>query len=121
MKVLITGGRDFTDQRFVFDALDEIKKQHGLTLLIHGDATGVDTLGKQWAEARGIPSKAFPVTKEDWKRLGKAAGPIRNATMLEENPAYVVVFPGGRGTANMRNQAQKNGVPVILAVKSESK
>lgn len=114
MKVAVTGSRDFIDRQFVFDAMDEIKQAHGLTLLIHGAATGVDSLCRDWADARGIPTKAFPVTKADWQRQGMAAGPIRNGLMVAEKPAYVVVFPGGRGTANMRKQTEAAGIPVVL-------
>lgn len=46
-------------------------------------------------------------TWADWKKHGKAAGPIRNGIMLRDGkPDMVVAFPGGRGTANMVDQAR---------------
>jgi hypothetical protein len=48
-----------------------------------------------------------------WKKHGRAAGPIRNQRMLDEGkPDLVVAFPGGRGTADMIRRAERAGVPV---------
>ena len=57
----------------------------------------------------------------------KAAGPIRNAAMLDDllqdqargEDIAVLVFPGGPGTKDMRRQAQATGVPVLTFVLEE--
>jgi hypothetical protein len=52
-----------------------------------------------------------------WDRYGEAAGPIRNAWMLEfGKPDLVVAFPGGRGTADMISKARKAGIEVCEVV-----
>ena len=55
---------------------------------------------------------AYPA---NWKKHGRAAGPIRNKQMLEEaKPDLVIAFPGGAGTANMVKQAREAGVKVEI-------
>ena len=82
-----------------------------VSLVIHGAARGADTLLDEWAQVWGIPSLAFPA---QWRRLGRAAGPLRNGRMLAEGkPDLVIAFPGGRGTADMVRQAEAAGVRVI--------
>lgn len=110
MKVLVCGGRDFLDAKTVFDTLDSWHRARSITLVVHGDAKGADSLAKLWAISRDIPVKAYPA---NWELHGKAAGPVRNKQMLkEENPDVVLAFPGGRGTNNMVNLANFANVPV---------
>ena len=59
----------------------------------------------------GIDVNAKPA---DWKRHGRAAGPIRNGEMLKDRPDLVVAFPGGKGTANMVTQATNAGIEIVL-------
>jgi len=81
-------------------------------MIISGCARGADTLGIEWAEAKGVEVARFPA---DWKTHGRAAGPIRNQQMLEEGkPDLVVAFPGARGTADMIRRARAAGVELIL-------
>lgn len=112
MRILITGGRDFDDREMLFLALDRLHSELGFTLLIHGDAKGADRLAGEWATERTIEVLACPA---DWKRHGRAAGPIRNRQMLEHMPDLLVAFPGGRGTADMVSVATKAGLRVVYA------
>lgn len=112
MKVLVCGGRDFADRMMLYEHLDVMHSNHAITLIIHGDARGADTLAKEWAVSRGVKHRAFPAK---WAEHGKAAGPIRNAQMLAEGqPDKVVAFPGGSGTANMVEQSRRAGVRVCI-------
>lgn len=107
MRVLVTGGRNLNDRNMIYQVLDIFHHKHGITVLIHGAATGADTLAQEWAFLNSIPVCSFPVTKEEWDRLGKRAGPLRNERMLKVGrPDALVAFPGGRGTANMVQQAK---------------
>jgi hypothetical protein len=111
MRVLVTGGRDFCNRELLFETLDRLHAAHSFTILIHGDANGADRLAGEWATSRGITVEAQP---PDWKKHGRAAGPIRNQKMLAENPALVVAFPGGKGTADMVKKAKKAGLEVVM-------
>lgn len=112
--VLVTGGRGYRDQDKVWDTLDDINPE----VVIHGAASGVDTLAGDWAKARGRDFVAYPA---DWKEYGKAAGPIRNEEMavalerhrMDGATVLVLVFPGGVGTANMRGHAVRLGLPIL--------
>lgn len=110
MRILVCGGRDYTDKEAVFRALDAVHAKLGITCIIHGDARGADRIGKEWALSRRINHEPYPA---DWNNNGKRAGPIRNQQMLDEgNPDGVVEFPGGTGTADMCRRAEAAGLKV---------
>jgi len=111
MKVLVCGGREFDDFTMLCDAMDAIDAKRRIKTVIHGAACGADSLAGSWAHARGCKVQMFPA---DWKKDGKAAGPIRNQRMLDEGkPDMVVAFPGGRGTADMVRRARAAGIEVM--------
>jgi hypothetical protein len=63
-----------------------------------------------WARSRGIRVERYYAL---WRTHGNAAGPIRNQKMLDnERPDIVIVFEGGRGTADMIRRAKTAGVPI---------
>lgn len=111
MKVIVCGGRNFDDRPLCKYTLDLIHAATPITCVIHGGASGADTLAGQWAADNGVPVKVYPA---DWKTHGRAAGPIRNALMLDtEKPDLVVALPGGRGTADMTRRAKAAGTNVL--------
>ena len=110
MRLLVCGGRDYSDHEALFDTLDNYHAVKPITVLIHGAARGADMLSQSWADQRAVETIQFPAK---WNRDGKAAGPIRNKLMLTEGkPDFVLAFPGGRGTANMVKQAKAAGIAV---------
>ena len=119
MRVLVCGGRNYNDQARVERVLGEIHEATPITVIIEGGAEGADKLAFRWA-AQG--NRAGSETYEaKWHVEGRAAGPIRNARMLEEGqPDLVVAFPGGRGTADMVRKARGAGVRVIEVAPNES-
>lgn len=117
-RVLVCGGRDYVDYHTVYEILDGLHRGEGISCLIQGGATGADRFAKRWADERGVPGEEYAVTKADWERYGKRAGPMRNHKMLAEGkPDRVIAFSGGRGTANMIAQARAANVPVTEVVK----
>ena len=113
MIVLVTGGRDYNDRETVRRTLDRVHAEHHIRLLVHGCATGADTLAAIWAMERGIQPAGCPAL---WDFYSKPAGTIRNTAMLLIKPELVVVFPGGFGTANMVGQAKQAHIRIIEAV-----
>ena len=110
MRILLCGGRDYSDPARLYAVLDSIHRDHVVGEVIHGAARGADSLGATWAKARGIPERAYPA---DWSKHGKSAGFRRNELMLADGkPDLVVAFPGGKGTAHMVGLAQTAGIPV---------
>ena len=110
-RLLVCGGREFSDRDALFTALDRAHAKRPVSLLIHGAARGADTLAGEWAAARGIAVEVYPAR---WDVDGrKRAGPIRNQRMLDEGkPDACVAFPGGRGTADMVRRCREAGIPV---------
>ena len=107
-RVLITGGRDFTDRGVIEKALMDIEQLPDV--IIHGDAAGADRVAGQVAAKLGLEVWKFPA---QWRRFGKSAGPRRNYQMIQEGrPTHVLAFPGGRGTQNMVKQAEAAGLPI---------
>jgi len=111
MKVIVCGGRNFRSPAQVFDQLERLHKVFGFTELMQGGAAGVDTMARDWATTH--PEIKRYVCRADWKTHGRAAGPIRNAKMLEWKPDLVIAFPGGPGTSNMVSQARAASVKTL--------
>jgi hypothetical protein len=116
MRVIVCGSRNETDRRGIFDELETFHFYYPITTLIHGGAKGVDSFAGEWAEDRGIPVEVYPA---DWNKHGRAAGPIRNQKMIEQNPRCFIAFDGGPGTANMVKTAKIAGVKVVHLDKPE--
>lgn len=110
-RVLICGGRDFSNYALLHATLTKLDIERVFTSVITGGARGADDLGRMWAHRRAIPVTEYPA---NWTKHGKAAGPIRNQLMLDEaKPDLVVAFPGGAGTADMVRRARQAGVEVV--------
>jgi ABC-type Fe3+-hydroxamate transport system substrate-binding protein len=110
-RVLVCGGRDYSDVHRVEAVLSKLHDEAGIDLIIQGGARGADLMAHLWAGRNGVPSDTF---EADWENQGSFAGPTRNKRMLDEGkPDLVVAFPGNRGTADMVRKARKAGVPVV--------
>lgn len=133
-RVVVCGGRTFTDHDHVIKWLmrlfepnydnTDYRKDEGIPdahkrwylprpdlVLIHGGATGVDSIAEAWANDNYVSVICFPA---DWEKYGSPAGPIRNRQMLREGkPHLVVAFKGGKGTADMVRAAKERNTPVL--------
>lgn len=117
MRVLVCGGRAYSDRDHIWNTLCEIDAARGpITCVIHGAATGADSEAMIWAQTPRISGRKIlhaPFVA-DWRTHGKAAGPLRNQRMIEQGkPDLVVAFPGGRGTADCVSRARAAGIEVI--------
>lgn len=111
IRVLVCGGRRYNDPLTLGSWLGGIHKQRGISMIIQGGAEGADRLARLWAQFADVPLRTFHAA---WDTHGKAAGPIRNRTMIQEGkPDLVVAFPGSNGTANMVAWARQAGVEVL--------
>lgn len=112
MKVLVCGGRDYIDYDRVDQVLSAIHEVAPISKIINGDARGADRLSTRWADEHNrVETWLFPA---DWRRHGKAAGPIRNQGMLDRTtPDLVIAFPGGHGTRDMVERAMRAGVRTL--------
>lgn len=115
MKVLVTGSRNWTDERAIYDALD---RYHGederIEAIIEGGATGADRIARKWGNGRGLPVLTI---EANWDFYDRKAGPIRNGWLLKYGqPDLVLAFPmpDSRGTWDTVKKAMAAGVKVSV-------
>jgi len=83
MKILVFGSRNWVRDDIIRRVLSKLAKLDHITL-VHGGARGADRAAGRIGKELGFEVREYPA---DWDRHGRAAGPIRNAEMLEkENP-----------------------------------
>lgn len=111
MKICVTGGRDYQDEKRVFDVLAKLRP----TVVIQGGCpTGADAFARRWAEEAGVTCVTY---EADWKQHSRAASPMRNREMLvESTPNIVVSFPGGRGTKHCTETALALKIPTYRVI-----
>lgn len=119
MRVIVCGGRNFQDKEYCFEKLDELIGQNKDIEIVSGHAKGVDSFGEEYALINSLKVSVF---KPDWKKYGRAAGPIRNKEMykyaLEDNPMVIAFWDGSsKGTKSMIDIASKDGADVrVVAI-----
>jgi hypothetical protein len=109
--VLVTGGRDFCDEKFIGETLDYWQLKYGIYVLIHGGATGVDSIAGRWAVSRGVIEA---VCRPNYLYHDQRRAPlIRNERMAMMKPDACLAFPGGSGTGHMIAASRNVGIPVF--------
>ncbi len=110
MKVIIAGSRNLRNP----DVINWAMKASGFiaTEVVSGCASGADSYGESWADAKDIPVKKFP---PDLVSYGNAAGPIRNKEMAGYADALVAIWDGAsRGTKHMIDSMNKLNKPIYV-------
>lgn len=119
--VVVCGGRDWRPDRAVAARAERWLElwlwRLDVGAVVHGDSQGADRWAADLVRRRWPSITVRPVPAE-WQRFGKAAGPIRNASMIQVahnlgELAAVLALPGGSGTADMCSRAEAVGVPVF--------
>lgn len=115
MRVIIAGSRSITYPAvgpLVARAVLASGWADKITEVLTGRARGVDMAGEDWARRRGLVVVPY---YPDWKRYGKAAGPIRNGEMAKDADALIAVWDGeSSGTKDMITQMTELGKPVYI-------
>ena len=111
--LIIAGGRDFNDYALLERVVDQFLAdiQDEITIFC-GTARGADSLGERYAKSRGYALRYFP---PDWRRFGRAAGPIRNQEMADGADALAAFWDGkSRGTGHMIRSARGRGLRLLV-------
>lgn len=109
MKIIVAGGRDFSDYNLLSKTLDHLKKPFEV---VCGEARGADGLGKRYAIEHNLTVHRFPA---DWNTHGKSAGYIRNKQMAEFADGLIAFWDGSsRGTRHMIDLATKKGLKIAV-------
>ena len=112
MKIIIAGGRDFSDYELLKEKCDYYLQNHSEIEIVSGTAKGADSLGEKYAAERDYPIKRFPA---EWQRLGRGAGHIRNAQMADYADVCIIFWDGkSKGTKNMIKIANKRGLKIKI-------
>ena len=115
MRVIVTGSRAWPNDKAVYDALNDVYKEHGPFMLVHGAcSTGADFFARRWYEMAGqmlgCAEYRYPA---NWNQ-GKGAGPARNVRMVSAGADLVLAFPlpEGSGTQHTIKLAREAGIEV---------
>jgi len=115
MRVLVTGSRDWTDGRAIYDALDRFHgEDERIEVVIEGGAKGADRFARSWGRGRGLP---VLTVEANWAFYPMNAGHIRNGWLLKYGrPDLVLAFPlpQSKGTWDMVKQAMAAQVKVSV-------
>lgn len=115
LRILVCGSRHWGNYNRIRAVISLLHNEQGIACVIHGCCpTGADMIADNVAITLGIPTKRYPA---DWKKHGKAAGPLRNQQMLDEGkPDLVLAFTNtpetSRGTKDMTTRAKKANLEV---------
>lgn len=114
-KLIIAGGRDFSDELMFQKELTELVTDlpdSTVVSIVSGMARGADAIGASFAKQYGIQLYEFPA---DWHTHGKRAGYLRNEEMAEFADGLLAFWDGeSRGTAHMIQSMTDRRKPVSV-------
>jgi len=115
--LLVTGSRDWKDDRIIknamLDARDRLGVMNSEITLVHGGATGADSLAADWAYVLGWEIEPYPLGKKDWHEQGKKAGPLRNKRMVDSgiDACLAFILNNSRGGSQCLGLVKAKGIP----------
>ena len=109
MKAIIAGGRDFVPTQEHYSWLVKNLEELNVDMVFSGGCRGADAFGASTAYDLQIEVREYFA---QWHIHGTKAGPIRNEAMAK-HADICILFPGGRGTDDMRRRAIRHGITVI--------
>jgi len=110
MNILVLGGRSFTDRVRLFEVLDSLAYQVGISRVLLDQESGPDALGIAWADARGIKTRSIDLSGKMGKRGATAR---RTGKPASEKPDLVVAFPDTESVFAKIRRAKDAGLTVI--------
>lgn len=116
MRLAIVGSRTFENYdllAFWVYLLTSMRLTPEYTIsIISGGAKGADSLGEKYADHHSIPKEIF---KPEWNKYGKAAGFLRNQTIVDNCDIVLAFWDGkSRGTADTINKAKIAKKPTFI-------
>lgn len=115
IKTVIAGSRKYNDyenaEKFIEECLKELLPNNKI-VIISGGCKGADMLGIQYAANKGFDVIKYPA---QWKKYGKAAGPVRNREMAQTADIIICFWDGNSsGTKSMIDYGKKAGKDVYI-------
>ena len=110
MRLIIAGGRDFSDYNLLQDSANRFIGKEQNVIIISGLAKGADTLGLQYAGDYGYTVEGFAA---EWNKYGRSAGIKRNKYMAKNADSLLAFWDGkSKGTMHMIDFADSIGLRV---------
>jgi predicted Rossmann-fold nucleotide-binding protein len=128
-RLIVAGSRNCTDYNIVQEAIELGLKELEISpsIILSGDATGVDRLGEKYAKENGINCVKYlprwkditgkPTSEIKSNKFGKywvKAGFERNQIMVDNADALIAIDLGTNGTADVISRAKKAGLKVYI-------
>lgn len=116
-KVIIAGGRDFSNHTLLREKCDSVLRDKAKDLdteivIVSGKAKGADYHGELYAKERNYRINEYPA---DWNKYGKRAGYLRNKEMAKASDALIAFWDGkSKGTKHMIDLAKSHGLLVRI-------
>lgn len=115
-RILVTGSRDWTDEDLILRELGLAVRAYGIstTTFVHGHCpTGADAITDRLCRYWGLNVEGHPA---DWPTYGRAAGPRRNAEMVQLGAVECLAFilDDSRGATGCVELARSAGIPVTV-------
>ena len=112
-KVIIAGGRHFSDYQFLKETCDSLLDELDETIeIVSGTARGADKLGEKYAREKNYQIHRFVA---QWDKFGKSAGYRRNAEMADFADMLIAFWDGeSKGTSHMIDLANAKNLGVVV-------
>lgn len=112
MRVIIAGGRDFTDYTLLKYTCQKLLPNKEVVEIVCGKARGADALGEKFAKEKDYHVKPFPA---NWDLYGKSAGYKRNEQMAQYADWLIAFWDGkSKGTKHMIDLAESYYLKVFI-------
>ena len=106
LSIAIIGSRSFDDYELVKKTMASYLGR--VSNMVSGVAVGADKLGELWANEFGVEKLLF---YPNWKKHGRAAGMIRNKTIVENSDVIICFWdgksPGTKNSIDLQNEEFK--------------
>ncbi len=122
ISIICAGCRNFNDYPLLAMKLDQfcLDNLDADIEIISGTCRGADKFGEQYAKEQGLTCRQFPA---NWKKFGRAAGPIRNREMANYATQLIAFWDGNKshsGTWSMIGIANKLGLQTEIVQFAQS-
>lgn len=121
-KLLVCGSRSISDKEWVKENIETYwywnLACYNFPVMIEGEARGVDTFAKEYAQENEWEIESYPA---DWEKYGKSAGYIRNEIMVKAADEVLIFWDGkSKGTKNDIDLCEKYNKPYKLLIYKEN-
>ena len=112
ISLAIVGSRSFNDYKLLCGVLKILQKKYDITRIVSGGAQGADSLGEKYGKENNIETLIF---RAEWDKYGKAAGFIRNKTIVDNCDVVLALWDGkSKGTQHTINIAKEKNKKVYI-------